>query len=599
MTTYINLLIYLFIPCLLFGTELPDIHIQSYTENITVYGIDKGFSREVTICGTALKNTKYVPVSYDLENDLFSHFELAYKKNKKYKKARNVEVLSVPNSHHFHSSQSLKILEIDSGKVFRCTFSIRCKNLMLLSATNLFSYYKTDTSTYLISVPHDLHLVSDSLHLDSLAYCAVTNYSDQNYRYLKVVAQPLKIDDEHEFYDLPLLRHLVVPKDKVGKEMSYFNHWYRSSIDSISQLNETSKQIIDSIANSNPACTDFVSLYFDYITKGFKYLDVQVGMGAYIPHNVNQILQNKHGDCKDLSLLLCRMLQYKGYDANLALAATNGYFCDFNFPSLRSGNHAICSVFKDSILYLLDPTDINHKISPTVESLQGKTIFVTSEESPYYYKVPVVQSDKNRYDIKLNLTCDNSLLQGNFKLLATGSLSKNIRLVAKRNNDKILRQVVEYQIEEIFQSQHVNVLAYDVYADSVVIRGDIKYYNKFQSVRDVGYLFVDELPNLYMNAMHRTSIEDKTLIGTAFEKNVEVQISFSKAFYKFDFTPLSIKDNDFSLDFFAAEMGGHSLLIGYNYRVDDIWVDASNIKNVNDLIDNFNKKKNEAVILYF
>lgn len=579
------------------ANDSTDIVINKYSEKIVVHSLDSGFTRYISIHGTCNRETYFMPASIDQLNDSLSGFKLFYKKKKRYDEVENAKLMDSPGFSHFHDTQVIKLVELDSGNKFQCTFRIDCKKLILFSSIIFSSLYNTDTANYLVVIPAGLAIKFDWVNSDLLVFHDVSQFVENETRYLDVTVKPLRIKAKNNPIKHPALRLIIVPKVQEKSEDEYFNNWYLSGSNGISLLNPTSKIIIDSIAAVNSDTKNSISVYYDYIKKGFKYLDVMVGMGAFIPRDVNTVLNNRQGDCKDLANLLCAILKYKGYDANVAFAATNSYSFDFNFPSLCSGNHMICTVKIDSVLLLLDPTDINHQIGQPVQSLQGKTIFVTNSKKPYYYSVPILSQNDNRYTIQLSLKSGNNMLKGDFSIIATGYLFNDFKWMAASYSQKEFLKTIEYKLHDIFHDQSIDSVKYQIYPDSITMHGKIKYFNKYFEANNLTYLFLDYMPGLFSNQYDENKITEEAFWGTTMNKKFTMQVSFEDSIKGVDFVPFSVISDSYSMDFNVKKQNEKTISVNYQFIYNKTWINTSDIENLNSLIDNFNKKTHETVVI--
>ena len=79
---------------------------------------------------------------------------------------------------------------------------------------------------------------------------------------------------------------------------------------------------------------------YNYIQTEFTYKALLFGPRAKIPNQAPQIIENKYGDCKDLSLLTNRLLDAVGISSRLALVHTGQYLIE-ELPSLDQFDHMI------------------------------------------------------------------------------------------------------------------------------------------------------------------------------------------------------------------------------------------------------------------
>ncbi|MGD0191100.1 MAG: DUF3857 domain-containing protein [Rhizomicrobium sp.] len=80
---------------------------------------------------------------------------------------------------------------------------------------------------------------------------------------------------------------------------------------------------------------------YDWVSRHIRYVGVEIGAGAIIPHNVDTVLQNGYGDCKDHAALFSALLKARGIDSQLVLI---NYGNDYELPDagvLGAFNHVI------------------------------------------------------------------------------------------------------------------------------------------------------------------------------------------------------------------------------------------------------------------
>jgi transglutaminase-like putative cysteine protease len=129
---------------------------------------------------------------------------------------------------------------------------------------------------------------------------------------------------------------------------------------------ETPKKIItpqlQSLANEITAGiteprAQFKALY-DWMGKNIRYVAVYYGQGGFIPNDIDDILKNRFGDCKDQTLLLQTLALAKGIDAHTVLLMSDTQ--NYATPALATANnynHVI--VYVPALKLFADPTTAN------------------------------------------------------------------------------------------------------------------------------------------------------------------------------------------------------------------------------------------------
>lgn len=88
-----------------------------------------------------------------------------------------------------------------------------------------------------------------------------------------------------------------------------------------------------------------------------RYPGIFEGVHSHRPHNLEEIMTRRFGDCKDKSTLLCALLTRLGFNASPALVNTlQGAAISNWLPSLNAFDHLVVSVEFEGNRYWMDPT---------------------------------------------------------------------------------------------------------------------------------------------------------------------------------------------------------------------------------------------------
>jgi hypothetical protein len=101
------------------------------------------------------------------------------------------------------------------------------------------------------------------------------------------------------------------------------------------------KKLLDEIKNASADLIGRVNEAIKIVQDGFRYLSVNVELGGCIPADPETVIRRRYGDCKDLALLLSRLLHGLGVSARPVLVHTGlRKFVSGLLPS-AAFNHAI------------------------------------------------------------------------------------------------------------------------------------------------------------------------------------------------------------------------------------------------------------------
>jgi hypothetical protein len=118
---------------------------------------------------------------------------------------------------------------------------------------------------------------------------------------------------------------------------------------------------VEQVRQDSPTPEEFLLQIIRYVQEKIRYVAVSIEDHTVKPYDILTILERHYGDCKDKSILLCRLLRAAGYDALPALvnayrgtAATNGVAHPGAF------DHAIARLKMGEDVHWIDAT-ISHQ----------------------------------------------------------------------------------------------------------------------------------------------------------------------------------------------------------------------------------------------
>lgn len=82
----------------------------------------------------------------------------------------------------------------------------------------------------------------------------------------------------------------------------------------------------------------------DFVSGNINYVDIELGVGGYVPHPCKFVLEKRYGDCKDMAFLAAAMLREKGIDAYPVLAKSRRHGRVYPEFAGNQFNHVILGV---------------------------------------------------------------------------------------------------------------------------------------------------------------------------------------------------------------------------------------------------------------
>jgi hypothetical protein len=147
-------------------------------------------------------------------------------------------------------------------------------------------------------------------------------------------------------------------------QLSEFKSWgeMASWAADIFKYNETVsgklKEKIEELRKQNPGDKDFLLACIRFVQEEIRYEGIEIGDNTNRPHAPSVVFNQRFGDCKDKSLLLCTMLRTEGFSADPALVnSTCKQVVENWLPSPSDFDHCITKIKLGDKTYWIDPTD--------------------------------------------------------------------------------------------------------------------------------------------------------------------------------------------------------------------------------------------------
>lgn len=154
---------------------------------------------------------------------------------------------------------------------------------------------------------------------------------------------------------------------------------YAEELSEYLEADEEAAGIAASLQVENAPDREKIEAVADYLATHFEYKALNFGYRASIPHPVGEIVTNRFGDCKDLSLLAVQLLRALGLKADLGLVDT---MLDLvkDIQTIYQFNHMIVIVDLPEGPVLYDPADKYMPSLQTPRTVAGNPVLRISKD---------------------------------------------------------------------------------------------------------------------------------------------------------------------------------------------------------------------------
>jgi hypothetical protein len=546
-------------------------------EIITILDSVNGFRREVVeynISGTA----KYYYIPYtSLESIGKIDFDYLDKSGKSiHSFTKEINDVQIPTQ-SFYTCSRAKAITLKENASFRVQYTNECSDLLLLSSLHFLWIMPVDTFYYELRIPAGYHLFFNVPYPEMLAYFKVDSLRYRNLQIYSFTAvpkikslhtSPRHLNDNSIRKKASMARIIITPEKFAGRESVYFNNRLSSMYTNSIHLSDSSRIIIENITVNCPSDDSVINSLLNFIQEKIKYLDVEVGYGYFVPDEVNNVLNERQGDCKGMSNLLCQALRSKGIEAYLAATASITHDCDMNFPSFSSCNHMICAVKSGDGWLFLDPTDKEGTHGKISRWIQGRTTFIIGYHDGIFVPVPVEKPELNMERFNYRLKVHNNMLEGTFTYTGSGGAMESLHQMFSLTNQTGKEHFAEEIIRQWVQNSIPSTPLITQYFDSITLRCDIRFHPSVYVITPgTGYLSLGFLPSPFSFTNQDLTGCD-ILLGHSILKKVNVVIDPGKNISILKFSGAAFHESGFHFDL-SCESERNLLFISYTFRYDD------------------------------
>ena len=232
--------------------------------------------------------------------------------------------------------------------------------------------------------------------------------SDQAVRCEATDVPPYEVDSD-VYYDDVLPRFYVAePRD-----WQDIRRWYSSLFGSAISSSDSVAAMASRLSDGLDDETEKLKAIHEFVATQVRYVGLEHGDSAYVPHDTALTLERRYGDCKDKTALLIDMLSQVGIDMSPVLVATDRRDPDrLLVPSSSYFDHLIvCGTLSNGKEYCLDGTDPYTGTETLSRWIQGAVALpVHGESGPVTLPVDEYQWVLDE-DLTLTLTDDGGLLE--------------------------------------------------------------------------------------------------------------------------------------------------------------------------------------------
>lgn len=382
--------------------------------------------------------------------------------------------------------------------------------------------------------------------------------------------------DENAHYDD------AVPQFVVAEKRSWANigEWYRplfqSALTSDQSVVDMAAQLSDGLDDE----TEVLRAIHRFVATKVRYVGLEHGDSAYVPHPTSTTLERRYGDCKDKAALLIDLLHHAGIEMSPVLVSTTRRNAEKLFvPTRNYFDHLIvCGTLTNGKEYCLDGTDPYTGIESLSDWIQGAVALHVQQDAG-----PILLSEDRyrwilREDLELTLTETGGLIEkGEMEYAGTYGTSIRQRLSGMNGSELQDWAMDDYHgtvsslVDPSFEFSGI-----DDIETGVTVSWDATYTGLLSPSEDLEYAEQSSWLNQAINALRtENKVFDYRFPGLRYESMVTVNVNDG---WEVGYTgPDIVMQNEFGDFRRNYEIQGQTVVINTSFAA------ASAVINVDDI----------------
>lgn len=314
--------------------------------------------------------------------------------------------------------------------------------------------------------------------------------------------------------------------------------WYHYLYKKAENKPETLKDQVTKLTSSKKTDEEKIKALYYWVQDNIRYVAFEEGYSGFVPQTVQEVYQNKYGDCKGMANLLTEMLKLIGYDAHFAWIGTREipYDCT-EIQSMCVDNHAICVLYLKGKTYFLDGTEKYVSLGKNAYRIQGKKVLVENGEAYKVEQVPLPGIDDNQIITKATLQLKENKILGHVTLTFDGTSTNFFHYIYNNIPSTKRKDFINHLIELNSNNTEVSNVKTSDFSNRdipITLEGDVEISNQVTLVDSLCYTSIDFFPGSITGFIPDAERENPIDIDNVFVAKDEVTLDIpSSAKIKF------------------------------------------------------------------
>ncbi len=386
-------------------------------------------------------------------------------------------------------------------------------------------------------------------------------------------------------------------------DLDHLYAWYRDLVEEpLSQGAPKLEPVVDSLVKGVEKEEEKVKRIYYWVKDNIRYIAIENGLGGFVPRPASKVYQRGYGDCKDMSTLIKKMLEYAGIESHLTWVGTRSIPYEYEeLPTPSVDNHMILTyIDPDGEPRFLDATNPDLEYPYPTPFIQGKKALVGKGKGAYeVMEIPKVPASTSKYEETMHLSLEDGVLTGSSEASLEGYLGMDARRFFLRDLQRSEKEKVSLYMQmgnNKFSVTDHEVKGVEDRDENVKIEMDYRIPDYITKSGDEIYL------TLILNKVRVKKMKKEKDVGKGILfKNLQVQHIFLEIPEGYEVSHIPEKkeyiDDRFEISVSYEQISPDTVRADYRYAQRFLYLPPDHRKEWNEHIRVYKKARNNYLIL--
>ena len=235
------------------------------------------------------------------------------------------------------------------------------------------------------------------------------------------------------------------------------------------------RELAASIVGEQTDRREQARLVYEWVSRTITYGGNCVGIGAVVPRDLNVVLDNRMGDCKDHATLLQALLAARGIDSHQVLVNAGNLYRLFELPVVAQVNHVINYV--PELKLFMDATAKDRPYNTLSFTVQDKPVLAAVAGLPD--RTPPDPGTNEQKMVTTLVLRNDGGAEGTVRVELQGEFAIDVRSAFRR----LSREKVQGMVKEVFAGSNLQAVGTVTHDDPEPLSDRFTYQANFDVKR--------------------------------------------------------------------------------------------------------------------